>query len=381
MAICALPPAVVAAAIIAFAPPSGRPPTGPLERYEPRVYDLGFDVVLSMVSDSPPYAPRPGTGSFNLADAPIVFPIIFQSAYSEVDRASMKAQLWLDGREDASLTSRLRLDEGQPFHAHLAVMPINEFRGQTLRWQIMYRAQVFSSRLNEAGAAKLTWPREWPEEVQDGLKPQFMIESGDPLFAKAVEQVTKGKLRTVPPYYAAKELVRYCIENFQVTGSANRRGNLGVLRWMVVEGASKAAAAGRGTSHDLVCVCVATLRAAGIPARPVIGVQEREQGGNEFVTWAEFYLQGAGWIPFDPEVMRGKGIRQLKVQDAWPEFGTMEDLNRRIPLAFTFVPPSSKAPGGPAVWGWDPSPGGDPGAQPSVMLTTVSRGRGTEDPR
>ena len=350
-----------------------------MQRTEPRVYDLGFDVVLGMVRDAPPR--WQGMSYFNFEDAPIVMPVIFQSAYSEVVRDSMKAELTLDGHEDNDLSSRLRIDDGQPFNSHLAVIPVVKFSGQTLRWKITYRTKVFSAKINDAGAAKLTWPREWPEEVQDGLKPQFLIESNDPVFAKAVEEVTKGKLRSVPPYLAAKELVRYCIQNFQVTGSANRRGMEGVLRWMEVAGASKAAAAGRGTPHDLVCVCVATLRAAGIPARPVIGVQENERGLNEFVSWAEFYLQEAGWIPFDPDEMSGKGVRHLKIDQPWPEFGTMDDLNRRIPLAFTFVPPSTQAPGGPAVWGWDPRPGGDPGAEPSVMLSTISRGRAEEDPR
>lgn len=376
----ALPTAVVAAALVGFAPPSGRPPEGPLERFEPRVYDLGFDVVLSMVHDAPPHI-KPSSTHFNLKDAPIVMPVIFQSAYSEVNRASMKSQMWLDGRDVPNMSGRQRIDDAPLFNAHRAVMVVDEFKGQTLRWKLEFRAQVFSSRIDDSGAQKLTWPREWPEEVQDGLKPGPFIESDAPIFARAVEEVTQGNLRTVPPYLAAKELVRYCTENFQVTGSTNRRGMDGVLRGMDVEGAAKAAQAGRGTAHDLVCVCVATLRAAKIPARPVVGVQENERGLNEFVSWAEFYLEGAGWIPFDPDVMRGKGIRHKDVRQEWSEFGTMEDLNRRIPLAFSFVPPGTQAPGFAGVWGWDPRPGGDPGAQPSVMLSTVSRGRGTEDPR
>lgn len=370
----------VAAALLALADPSGRPPTGPLERYEPRVYDVGFEVVLGMFTDSPPYT-TDNARSFAIADAPIVLPVIFQTTYSEVDRSSMRAQLWLDSREDTDLMSRVRVDDGQPFNSHLAVMPVVKFTGKTLRWNLTFRTQVFSSRINDAAAAKLTWPREWPAEVQDGLKPQQYIECDDPIFAKAVETVTQGKLRTVPPYLAAKELVRYCINNFQVTGSANRRGDKGVLRGMELVGASQAAANGKGTPHDLACLCVATLRAAKIPARVVIGIQENERKVNEFVSWCEFYLVGAGWIPFDPDELRGKGVRNFKIDAAWPEFGTLDDLNRRIPLAFTFIPPSTQAPGWPAVWGWDPRPGGDPGAQPSVMLSSTSRGKGTEDPR
>lgn len=372
------------AAVLSFAQsdpatPSGRPPIGPLQRTEPRIYDFTFEVFLSTFHDDPPHIA--GSAELVLKDAPVVLPIVFQSTFSSVDRESMRAQLFLDGREDTSLASRLRLDVSQPFGTQLAVVPVKEFRGTNLRWQVHYRAQVYSSQIDEAAAAKLTWPRDWPKEVEEGLKPQFLIESDDPIFAKAVAEVTQGKLRTVPPYLAAKELVRYCILNFQIQGSANRRGMQGALRHMLVNGASKSAAEGKGNANDLVCMCVATLRAAGIPARPVIGMQDNERGYSEFVTWAEFYLHGAGWVPFDPEAMKGKGLKQLKANQPWPEFGTMKDLNRRIPLAFAFMPPSTQSPGGPAVWGWDPRPMGDCGVEPTVKLSTTSRGRAPETPR
>jgi len=371
---------LAAAALLSVSLQSGRPPSGPVERYEPRVYDVEFGVALSMVRDAPPYW-QEGSPGFNFQDAPIVMPVIFQSSYSAVDRASMSAQLWLDGREDTDLLKRVRVDDHQPFASHLAVLPVVKFNGQTLRWKLTYRTQVFSARINDAAAAKLTWPREWPEEVRDGLKPQLFIESDDPIFTQAVETVTQGKLRTVPPYLAAKELVRHCILNFQRQGSGNQRGEGGALRGMGINGARNLARTGLGTSHDLVCICVATLRAAGIPARAVVGIQDNERHIKEFVSWAEFYLEGAGWIPFDPDAMHGKAIRTLNIRDAWPEFGTLDDLNRRVPLAFTFIPPSTQAPEFPAVWGWDPRPGGNPGAQPTVMITVTSRGKGVDDPR
>src|SRR5207344_977933 len=97
-----------------------------------------------------------------------------------------------------------------------------------------------SSRMtDEKAAAAIAWPREWPEEVRDGLKPQMFIESDDPIFAAAVERVSQGQLRAVPPYLAAKDLVRYCIDELRQSGSGTNLGEHGELQGMAVVGAKK----------------------------------------------------------------------------------------------------------------------------------------------
>ena len=370
--------AIAMLSLIIAAPPSGRPPMGPLERYEPRVYDFTFDVTVTTAWQFDGTRQQ----SYNLVDAPIVVPVIFQGTYSRVMSDSLKGRLWLQGREDTTLAQRTRLDDGYPHQTQLAVLPIKTFRGKSLRWQLGYRVQVWSSRLNsEAAAAAIGWPDDFPKEVQDGLHPQKYIESDDPMFAAAVQQASGGKLREVSPYFAAKDLVRYCINKIRIRGDGVRRGDKGVLHGLELIGAKQAASDGLGGPHDLVCVCVATLRAAGIPARPVIGVQKNDLGAAEFVSWAEFFLPQVGWVPFDPAQMRSKGIRHLDVRQPWPEFGTLKNLNRRIPLAYHFMPPATvQTPQVPAVWGWDPRPGGDPSSEQHIHFSVISRGRGPDDP-
>ncbi len=377
----------VLAGMAALAPPSGRPPVGPLQRTEPRVYDFTFDVTLTTLFQYNALDQR----SYNLADAPIVMPVIFRGSYSAVAADSLRARMWLGPGEDTTLSQRTRLDDGFPFHTQLAVLPVPAFRGKTLRWQLGYRVQVWSSRMtNEAAAASIPWPREWPAEVRDGLTPQKFIESDNAVFAETVQRVSNGQLRMVPPYLAAKDLVRHCINEIRLSGDGVNRGNVGVLRGLEMSGALATVSSPSpiGSPHDLVCVCVAILRAAGIPARPVIGVEKlsdrdrlKKRGNTknrpEFVSWAEFYLPDVGWIPFDPVAMRGKGVRSLNVRRPWPEFGTMKGLNRRIPLAYHFIPPASvETPQNPAVWGWDPRPGGDPSSEQQIRFTVLSRGRG-----
>jgi hypothetical protein len=386
---------IIAAAVLGAVlagPPSGRPPIGPLERYEPRLYDVKFTVDLNTAipygQDDPRWGRHPKDdrpirfgGTFQLADTPIIMPLVFQGTYHRIDHTTVRPQLWLGGQEDRSLGNRFRIDETGPHHGAYAVIPIVQFRGQLIRWSVRYRMKSYSSRINEAGAQSIPWPREWPSEVSDGLAPQLFIESGDPIFKETVDRVSEGKLRLVPPYLAAKDLVRYCINELQLSGSPLYRGRAGVLHGLNVNGAAWAAREGRGNPNDLVCVCVAMLRAAGIPARPVIGVEEDERDRAELVVWAEMYLPGAGWIPFDPIEMRGKSVRHRNVKDPWPEFGSMKDLNERIPLAYHFIPPKAvQSPQRPAVWGWDPRPKGET-AEQRITIGVSSLGRLPEDDR
>lgn len=364
--------------VLLVSPPSGRPPIGPLERLKPQVYDLTYEVDLNTLV----YRDALNWQNFDLEDTPIIMPLIFQGTYSRIKEDSIRPQIWFDSRPDLSLPQRFRIDEGHPHHTHVANLPIVRFTGSALRWRIDYKVKCFSSRINEVEAAKIPWPREWPKEVADGLQSQMFIESDDPIFAQTVKRWTNGKLRMVPPYLAAKDLVRYCVNELQVAGDGIRRGQHGVVHGLKVTGAKKSALLERGGPNDLVCVCVAILRAANIPARPVIGVYENDRNEEEFIVWAEFYLPHAGWVPFDPNEMRGNGIRQRDVRQPWPGFGTMKDLNERIPLSYHFIPAEMvESPQNPAVWGWDPRPRGAPPAEQRIRMTIVSRGRGVEDPQ
>ena len=130
-----------------------------------------------------------------------------------------------------------------------------------------------------------------------------------------------------------------------------------------------------------MCLCVAILRAAGIPARPVIGMYKKQRGMTRYISWAEFYLPETGWIPFDPVEMRGKGLSNLSVEQPWPDFGTIKNLNKRVPLAFHFVPPTGvESPQRPAIWGWDPRPESPKTAEQIINMQMISRGAAPPEP-
>jgi hypothetical protein len=354
------------------APPSGRPPVGPLERFEPRAYDVSFQVTLGTTVHQDALS----RVTLHLENTPIVFPLIYQSTFCRIGPDSITAHLWPGELEDLTLPQRRRIDGGLPYGGHLVVIPVTSFHGQSLRWKVAFTTTVWSSRVDDRAAAGVAWPREWPAEAADGLKPQMYIESDAPVFTETVERASGGRLRLVPPYLAAKDLVRYAISNVQVSGNGTLRLGMGFIHGMSMQGALATAASGRGSPHDLVCVCVALLRAAGIPARPVIGIEKNEKGVSDFVSWAEFYLPEAGWVPFDPMELRGQSLHVRDVREPWKGMGTLKDLNRRVPLAFHFIPPVAvQAPQAPAVWGWDPRPAGAPDAEQYIDLGMASRGR------
>ena len=64
--------------------------------------------------------------------------------------------------------------------------------------------------------------------------------------------------------------------------------------------ASEALAAGRGVCQDLTHVMIAAARAGGAPARYVVGYLEAGTGAGVSHAWAEIWIDGLGWVGFDP---------------------------------------------------------------------------------
>lgn len=92
--------------------------------------------------------------------------------------------------------------------------------------------------------------------------------------------------------------------------------------------AYQAARSKRGDCGALSSLFVALCRAAGIPARTVNGFAA---GTNNWHIWAEFHVNGAGWVPVDPAYAEGK---LASGSDLPIYFGVIPELNERVATGF-----------------------------------------------
>jgi hypothetical protein len=310
-------------------------------------------------------------------------PMVLQSTWSQVDPTSIKTEIWVQGAKHNAAAQRTAFRQGLAQGMAAVGISIPDTQGQSLKWNVTWIEQCWASVVDEQAAARITWPAEWPAEVQESLKPQPGIESGHEDFKKFVDKVTGGNLRSVTPWIAAKELVRATMQAYTAVDADGMRIENGFPRGLVVNGAWASMKAGTGSSHDVAAACVAVLRTAGIPARVVLGMTELQSssGGaarSRLVTWCEFFLPGAGWVPFNPNDLRG-GIRGgLSVERPWPSFGTWDELNEFLPICYGFsapIPGASSMPY-PAGYVWTARGAIDMStASDTVTLQILGRGR------
>lgn len=308
------------------------PPQEFLQRSDPRLYDLTVTLTIPWNQMKPP------SGA---AGRPLRWPMLPRAMWSFVDIDSIYVELSDGGQvtkqEGAWDLAKTALPTGQ----WIIAVPMPSQLSGPPRVQLRLRTNTYSCQFDEQNAARVGWPQQWPPLAQAFLAPGEFIESDHELFTAAVTDALGGvDPRSGPPHLAAKLLIRYCTQNIESSGEYQQEGSTGI-RGLAVDGALKAAQAGSGTACDLVCVCVATLRAAGIPARPVIGATNADTVGigttaARYMVWGEYWLPGSGWVPFDPKRMAGT-VDRVPLADSWQGLGTMPYLNRRIALAHTFV--------------------------------------------
>jgi hypothetical protein len=87
----------------------------------------------------------------------------------------------------------------------------------------------------------------------------------------------------------------------------------------LLRGADALRAGREGSAGDVACLFVAWARSLGIPARPVFGAWPNLLEQQH--VWAEFHVDGLGWVPVDPAV----AARLRRGDDAFESFGVGED--------------------------------------------------------
>jgi hypothetical protein len=158
-----------------------------------------------------------------------------------------------------------------------------------------------------------------PNEIQPYNKNSFIykrytcsekfIESTDPQIVGIANQVAVGEEN---PYLLAQKFYNYVVETAHY-----RQVGKGLL------GAKALLTNGVGECGDYASLFIALCRAKGIPARSVVGYWAIS-GIEQTHVWAEFYIEGIGWIPVDPTIGQQSTVNKKYY------FGNMD--NRRVIL-------------------------------------------------
>lgn len=223
------------------------------------------------------------------------------------------------------------------------------------------------TKFDETRARRVAWPSgDWPDDLLPCLQPQMFVDSESAEVRELVNTWLDGNNpRGAPPMLVAKLLASKTIAHVQPTGNGYETNSRGMIEGFNVRNASETARTGRGSPFDMACLFVAACRAAGVPARPVIGYDQRQSERDRFPVfraWAEFALFDetdgrVEWIPVDVARQREFGSRAPPLERPWDFFGTNEHLDYTLPIAFHFHPPvGAIAHGAPGLWGWRPMP-------------------------
>jgi hypothetical protein len=246
-----------------------------------------------------------------------------------------------------------------------------------LRAMIWQDLVCWETVLDEDLARDAAWPESWPPEADSTFQPQQYVSTGrgDRVDASPVGKLlaewTEGKdPKSQPPLLVAKYLagrvqeyvnpVRVGIVQEQNASKADPNpaspiGNVRTLAGFNIAWADDTAQTGEGSRHDATILLAAVYRAAGIPARVLVGIDDEQTGTNQIHSWVEFALWDAqekqvNWIPVDVIRLRERSSRMYDLERPWMFFGTHDELDTIAPAALHFHPPTdARAFGRPAL--------------------------------
>ncbi|MCH2133227.1 MAG: transglutaminase-like domain-containing protein [Phycisphaerales bacterium] len=332
-----------------------------LQRVSPRIWWFSFNVVIREL-DVPNN------------DRPFRMPLITNGPWSELGPHTLRVESLSGNKSNMVLNANQALMGTGVQGEQMVRMPVDVTAQNFAAIDVSAEVVCWGSEVNEDAAASIPWPAQWPAGVAKALQPQVLIESDEPIFKQTVDSIFGPNLRMTPPWIAAKRITQYCCNNITISGNRLVGTRSNALRGLNVAGALATAQSGKGTRADLVCLSVAMLRAAGIPARPVVGLSQVSGKSREPVAWAEFYLPRSGWVPFSPWEMQKAGVRTWKPDREWRYFGNWKDLNLNIPLAWSFAPgDGTTAYDTWAIWGWTRAMPWAPFPAPVKVMTLPNR--------
>lgn len=410
-----------AIAALAFAPSAwgqGAPPVRALSRDASNQRDWTIHIQIRLRTLDEQQVTRDqisATPQIVLDSVEFLYPLIDGSAIHDAWTEKVRGSL---SYESTTLTRDVKVLDGYQGPSSIALWSVRDtpVRAHQLSFQGAIEMTSYETRIDEAVARRAAWPRgAWSPELASCLQPQLFVESDAPEIAALVQEWTRGDPRRLAPYDLAKTLAAHCLEHYRVTRgifqSAGRRTNptgrfttsANFIAGYDVQGARSAAVTREGSPYDLACLLTAAYRAAGLPARLVIGLDVAEARKRRELpilrAWVEFFLpherpapQGADlppvtidngeWIPVDITRQKEFSSRPPPLNQRWQHFGHNEESDFLAPIAFHWLPPENASGShAPGLWSWRPTPG-PPDVDADIQLRPEETPkRGGEPPR
>jgi transglutaminase-like putative cysteine protease len=241
------------------------------------------------------------------ADAPRTreFDFTYSAQVSELPRDARRVDVWLpypvsDEHQDVTVTE---VSSPYPYEVlkeprygnsilHLSVTDPNP-RDFAVNMKVHVRRKEYLHNDFPTRAVKAKARR--PADVEQWLKPDRRGPIDDRI-RELAREVTRGKKNNLDK---ARAIYDYVVDNMSYDKSGTGWGN-GDIFW--------ACDTKRGNCTDFHALFIGLNRAVGIPAKFSIGFPvppERGQGEiGGYHCWAEFYLDGFGWVPVDASEAR-----------------------------------------------------------------------------
>lgn len=370
----------------------------------PRYWTIGMEVRVQELAYPDGVTGLTVREGLKFSQAAVVFPAPLTSSSHKLERTDMKATAKVNGR-DAEV--RPRFQDGLQSGAGLLRVELGETTAREVIFNVTFPVATSNTLFDEKAAQTIPWPKGYPPAAQSTFRPMQFVDwvkteaerpATDKIMSQLVERfLDKRKPQSMSPLDCAKLLTGGVLEHMQVTGAGVNYNTNQTLEGFLLQGAAETANSRRGNEHDANCLLVGVLRAAGIPARLVVGLDLTDSKGSlnpalnrgraTLRSWAEFCLvdpdtQREIWVPIDIKGLRKTSSRMQPLERKWKYFGEHEDLEYMVPLAFHFHPPASVlAYGSPALWGWTTTPNSQPGVQSIRFTANATATRGSNDPR
>ena len=124
-------------------------------------------------------------------------PFVEETASSEAKVERLDGAFFIGTRQDKSAIANGKVFPKDVLGERAVQFALGEGRDTTMRWSIMLPHRSYGIVVDESQAAKLPWPRSVSSEVAPALKPSGLIDSDDPVFAKAVKNIAGDRNESV----------------------------------------------------------------------------------------------------------------------------------------------------------------------------------------